>query len=1200
MRIEKLFKKDIFRPINGVVKAQQLDDTSRWQELDEFVLTSEMVKHLRMFIDRYNMSLDHPNSPEASERMGVWISGFFGSGKSHLIKILSYLFQNIELTHEGQKRRAIDFFDSKVSDALLLGDIKRAVTSQAEVILFNIDVKADANAGRDAILRVFLKSLNEAQGFCPEHPHIAHMERYLQYKGKLVLFEEIYRRETGSEWRDERDAYDFNRDQVVVALRETLGQSQESCEKWIDGAESNFSLTVENFSKWTREFLDSKGPKHRILFLVDEVGQFIGSDTHLMLSLQTITEQLGSECLGRAWVVVTSQEDIDAVLGDIRSTKSHDFSKIQGRFRTRLSLSSANVDEVITERLLSKVDGVVDDLKRRYEEQGDILRHQITFTQTGMTFRKYKGADDFAAIYPFTPYQFLLVQKIFEAIRKAGATGLHLSRGERSVLDAFQAAGKAVANKEVGVLVPLYLFYPSIESFLDTAVKRTIDQAYDNPSLKPFDIEILKVLFLIRYVEEMKGNIDNLVTLCLDEIDADRLHLKRGIEDSLMRLEKETLISRNGDNFFFLTNEERDINREIKAVELSGGEEARWLGELIFNERGTFNEQRKHRFEANKMDFAFNRVCDGFPIGNRIEGALTFQVITPLHDEYDLYQSQRCVLESNDNDGQVILRLQDDRRLVSELRTSLQTEKYLRNKGDSALPSTTKRIHRDLADENRQRRERLVMVLQDLLISAEAFAAGQQLQTKATSSGALLEELMDYLVRNTFKKMAYIQRVMDNPLPEIQAILRANDVQQQSLEIQTEQCNPLALEDLRQYIDLCHRTSRQIVMFDLVNERYGLRPYGWPQMEVSLLLARLLVLGEAQLQMDGAPVILDRCYDLLTTPGKWRKVVVRLRKTSDPAALQKARQIGKDVFSIMGPDGEEPLVNFLKDRLGEWQAELQGYKTLADTGDYPGRQEIDSSLATVGGLLKGEDPGKFIERFNAQRSDLLDLSDTFHDLKAFYTQQKPIWEQLRKAYGKFQLNQLELDRHETAAPALRRMREILQAPHPYEMIKEAGDLIQRVDAVNSQLVDQAREAASKAVDQHSSALEVEINTAAVDPAVKGRLMSRLEALKSRIESQESLAHLRQISFQAQEEFDHAVNQLEERDHKQPKGGNPDLDPISARETPIPKIRKRRVIHPSELVSNIYLETEADVQEFLDALRVQLEEAIRNEERIQIR
>ena len=474
---------------------------------------------------------------------------------------------------------------------------------------------------------------------------------------------------------------------MAKALADTLGMSRESAEKWIDGAEGSFALTVENLCKWTREYLDSKGPEHRLLFLVDEVGQFIGTDSHLMLNLQTITEELGTICKGRAWVVVTSQEDIDAVLGEMKQSKANDFSKIQGRFKTRLSLSSANVDEVIQSRLLEKRDDVKDELLAVFGEKGDVLRHQLTFKDCGMTLRNFKDGDDFLRNYPFAPYQFQLVQKVFEAIRRAGATGLHLSRGERSILDAFQSAGKQVALKDVGILVPLFRFYPSIESFLDTAIKKTIDQAEDNASLEPFDVQLLQVLFLIRYVEEIKGNVENLVTLCMEEIDADRLALRRRIEDALGRLEKETLVSRNGDVYFFLTNEERDINREIKSVELGSGDEAKLLGELIFND--VLKEQRKYRYPVNKMDFTFNRLCDLHPVGNRVDGALLVSVVTPLNDDYELYDNAKCLLESGTEGGHVLIRLGNDETLGRELRTYLQTEKYVRHKNDGTLPESS-------------------------------------------------------------------------------------------------------------------------------------------------------------------------------------------------------------------------------------------------------------------------------------------------------------------------------------------------------------------------------------------------------------------------------------------------------------------------------------------------------------------------------
>ena len=155
-----------------------------------------------------------------------------------------------------------------------------------------------------------------------------------------------------------------------TAWSTATGQSTEAAEKWIDGAEDSFALSVEHFCTWVKAYLDKQGPEHRLIFLVDEVGQFIGSDTHRMLNLQTITEDLGTICQGRAWVVVTSQEDIDAVLGEMKTSTANDFSKIQGRFKTRLSLSSANVDEVIQERLLAKRPEVVEDLQQVFQTKG--------------------------------------------------------------------------------------------------------------------------------------------------------------------------------------------------------------------------------------------------------------------------------------------------------------------------------------------------------------------------------------------------------------------------------------------------------------------------------------------------------------------------------------------------------------------------------------------------------------------------------------------------------------------------------------------------------------------------------------------------------------------------------------------------------------------------------------------------------------
>lgn len=540
MQIRNIFSKDLFRPINGVVKADQQDDAVVWQELEEYVVTKELDQHFRKFFETYLYSISNGHDPNVASRIGVWVSGFFGSGKSHFIKILSYLLNNRAATSplSEDTRRSAEFFDTKIKDPMLLADIKKCATNKTDVILFNIDSRADSRDGWGAILSVFWRVFNEMQGYSGDDPHIAEMERYLTEKGKYEEFCRQYKTLTGDNWVEERDAYYFRKDELVEALSNTLGQSKESASDWFDNAEKTLSVTIENFAKRVKEYLDRKGKDHRIIFLVDEVGQFIGNNGNLMLNLQTITEDLGRVCQGRAWVVVTSQEDIDAVLGDLKATKANDFSKIQGRFNTRLALSSSNTDEVIQARLLEKTSDASSELETLFDAKGDIIKSQLDFTHDSAALRTYKDKQDFVGNYPFAPYHFQLIQKIFESIRKAGATGMHLSRGERSMLDAFQSAAKNISTKGIGALVPLYEFYPAIESFLDTAVSRTIDQAAENDELqKPFDVHLLQTLFLIRYVDIIKPNVDNLVTLFIDEVDADRLALKRKIEEGLQRLE---------------------------------------------------------------------------------------------------------------------------------------------------------------------------------------------------------------------------------------------------------------------------------------------------------------------------------------------------------------------------------------------------------------------------------------------------------------------------------------------------------------------------------------------------------------------------------------------------------------------------------------------------------------------------------------
>ena len=1190
MKIKDIFDRDITRSINGVVKADQVDEDSIYQELDEYVVTRELRGHFHELIDVLEETLGAP-AAISGDKNGVWVSGFFGSGKSHFIKVMSYVLENHVHGPEGSQKPSVEFFKPKLDDATIYAEMKTVADAGSETILFNVDTKADQDEDGRSLLGVFLKVFNEHLGYSSDHPHIAHLERYLDKEGKLASFHENFQAAAGEPWLECRDAWEFRRDELIEALMKTLEQSEESVAKWVDGGEDNFSNTIENFAEWVRDYLKTKPEKFRLFFLVDEVGAFIGTESRLMLNLQTITEQLGTICNGRAWVLVTSQEDLDAVLGNLSQARQHDFSKIQGRFDTRLSLSSSNVDEVIKCRLLEKKpNGATEALKSAYEGKEDILKNQLAFHQAGMTFKGVGNFSDFSDAYPFPPYQFTLVQKVFESIRRAGATGIHVSRGERSTLDAFQTAARTVCDDEVGVLVPFVAFYPAVEGFLDSTVKLTINQAAENHALQEFDIELLKVLFLIRYIDELPGNVENLVTLCIRDIDADRLALRKATEASLARLESETLIARDGDCYLFLTNEERDIGREIKNTTIQSGSEARELGKMIFED--LLGDTRKHTYSLTGKDFSFNRLCDDHYVGNKQDGTMEVSVVSPLGDRFAEFEADETARAFTIGQGDtVIIRLPDDDTLARELRSYIQTETYIKAKHGGGGNESTTRILKDQADNNRKRRKRLVGILKDLFEHAAYFACGEMLEQNGTNPKDGLARALESLIKNTYSKMEYLEHLSSQPKHELQSILRANDVDQAMLGLPTAESHKQALDDIRDYVRLSHQAHRKIILDELVEKRYGGRPYGWPELETLLLVARLVVLQEIELLHGGQVLPPNEAYEKLLKSTERRKTQVAPKAKVDDAIVRKAQALGLDLFSEQGPDGDERLYAFCQKHLTDWHDRLRNYAPLAESGTYPGHNDIVDGLEVLRPLVGEKNPIRFLERFAEAANDLKDLREDLQDLRGFYDNQRTAWDRLRKELKHFESNETQLESDDQARVALNLIREVLNSPRPYARIAEAGTMVDTVRGINDGLITAAQPPALDAIQSNRSFIQKELNSSSLESTDKDRLLSRFDDLATEVESQTSIAHIEQAKHFAEREVDAALKEIETADAR--RQSNPEA-------TPTPPTRLVTSVNARDVAGGHILDSEDDVESYLAKLRAVLEAEIKQGHRIRIK
>ena len=993
MLMKEMFEKEIDRDIQGVIIVGQSEAENVAQELDEYVVTKELQKHFADFFSAYKKGI-----VGTTPKMGVWISGFFGSGKSHFLKILSYLLAN---KFVGDKK-AIEYFadDSltegkpKIVDRIVLADMKLAADTDTDVVLFNIDSKSDSNSkqNKDAIVNVFLKVFNEMQGFCGAMPFLADLERKLTEEGQYNEFKQKFEEVYGEAWEDSRQDFDFIQDDVVEVLTGMDFMSEAAARNWCEKAAEPYQISIEDFAKRVKAYIDRKGNNHHVVFLVDEIGQYIGEDSKLMLNLQTVTEELGKECMGKAWVIVTSQQDIDSVT----KVKGNDFSKIQGRFDTRLSLSSANVDEVIKKRILEKKETPAQTLRLLYGQKATIIKNLITFND-GVEKKLYADENDFACVYPFVPYQFNLLASVLTSIRTHGASGKHLSEGERSMLAMFKESAMEYKECEVGTIIPFHAFYDALENFLDHGHRGVIIRAYENDMINPehkekvFAVDVLKVLFMIKYVDKVVvANIDNITSLMVEGIDDDRISLKGKVEDALKVLMRQNLVQKNGDIYVFLTDEEQEINREIESQSVEMAEIINKVSELIYEDIFT---DKKYKYPAfnGRYSFHFNQIVDDRPYKPTQNFDVGVRILTPASD----YGTDETTLRMVSGQGrEVLVVLPDDRAFMDEIQRYLKIEKYLRLNTSSAL-SKYESIKEAKRLEMRERNANAKLFLTESLKDAVIYVNGDRAQINVKEVSARINEALGRLVKTVYHKLNYIDAAMGED--EIRKLLKTSNQLTLNLEGGTEP-NIHALDDVLQYVAGNSRMHVKTSMKS-IKDRFMKAPYGFVEDDVQWLVAKLFKRGELSFFVNGASVTMmnkdvEEIINYITKKAFVEKLMMEERVRVQDKDKKVVRDILKELFHTSSPsDDEDAAMNYFISFANKLITELRVMKKDYDRVKYPGLKVIEEGIRIMSDIVQIQSPVEFFQTVSKKQDDLLDFAEDYEPIKAFFTgEQKGIFD----------------------------------------------------------------------------------------------------------------------------------------------------------------------------------------------------------------
>lgn len=1179
MQVKEIFKKDIFRNINGVVQAGQLDYDTIKNELEEYVMTEEVTDYFQQFYENYITVYRNP-----TKDIGVWLSGFFGSGKSHFLKILSYLLDGKEV--DGKK--PYEYFIEKTNNQELISMMKEVDGKNSDALLFNIDSMSSSGASsKERIVEVFLRVFNRHLGYS-DTLWLADMERQLDEEGKYEAFKEQIQQLFTSHWEDFRLKAVIRRKKIVQALVGT-GYDEETANSFFEISKNNFSMNSEQLAILIANYCRNRGSDYRLVFLADEVGQYIGTDANLMLNLQTVVEDIGGATKGQAWIIVTSQEKIKAV-ANIHST--NDFSKIQGRFATRINLSSANTDEVIKRRILEKTDSAARTLKMEYEPIEQLVRNRLSFDHSSTQLRSgYRTAEEFAALYPFIPYQVDLLQKVFNKIRIHGEGGTSLAHGERSLLKAFQDAAKMNAEESIGNLVTLAEFFPSIKNFLETSITRTINRAEDrsrnNEGITMEDIAVLKVLYLIKGIDEIKATPRNIATLLLETIHDDQNDTP--IKESLNRLEQTMFIEKHADGTYsFLSDEEQEINKEIRSVEINSAKVKEQLGDLFFTK---MYSKTKYDYRKDTMPFDFNKRFDNYSKGNMTH-PLTMQIFSVFMSDME------AALKANS--GQLVICL--DEELIAEaegaIKYSEQVQRYINLKRNNSTTQAQNRIYdAKLAavDEFEQKAEEL---LKKACEKARFYIHGQKRDFKGSFENQI-NSAFEMLIDNTYKYLNYIDVPISFKTFKTEwKRLAEQGINNDLLEMTG---NRNAYNEMKDYFEEVARMHEKPSLKTIL-EKYHAVPYGWSEYDVIGLIMALVHAGKVNLQIgeDKFSPANPHFFEKLARVSEREKIRVLPEIEVDPKIRREFIAIMREFFGLSeaGETYQEfasAVENELKDRFLSplEMIRLRRQNTRSHNYPYPGERDITKLSMALQQLLKIRDPEQMVKEFVQSEDDLDEWFETLEKITSFHKTPITVFDETVEMIEKYQRD-LALIQNTDVQYIKKQIIDILVKEKPYMDIPKLPQLTNQLEEKINEEVNEQRQAIQVQINHIETRLDELKDYYQNLPPVVNYIETEYHSInqtRSRISTEISIVTIRVLLQQFNEHaalIERRAKELEEEWRKPPApviGHNtdPDVPPVVIREK-MPKVIKASDLQRLLFNGRIRIETKQDLDDAVNQLR----------------
>ena len=1159
---EQIYKKDINRIIDGVIKA---DSTAKLaEEITEFVITGEQIRLLPRLFD----TLVPPQQANC-----VWISGDFGSGKSHLLKILSYVLEN-KLVIEG--RPCAEIFAEKANDDFeLKGQIQKACKVPTESVLFNIQELHDGLGKNvnDPVLAIFLKVFNKKFGYDEKKPEIAEIERYYDNKGQYELLKSEYQKRHGESWEDARKSILLKLQKLAEVVADIEGIDKATAEKNLRAQINGFKMDIDGFVTIIKEHLAKQPAGSRFIFFVDEVGQFIGKDVHRMLSLQTIAEGLTDKTDGRSFIVVTSQMDMESTLGDLNTQQSNDFSRIQGRFTTRIFLTSANADEVIQRRLLEKKEDANKQLCLEYDKQKNIIRSLFNFGDQSQFRNNYKSDEQYAICFPFVDYQFNLLQaSIIELSKNNAFSGKQQSVGERSMLTITQDVAKLYKDKDLNQIVQFCDMYEGLRGVLQTKISNDILQA-ERTLNDELALKVLKTLFLVKYVKGFPSSLDNITRVMLPTLDTDFHAFRSEIQEALNKLVRQSYIEKGAnDEYHYQTNEEKDIETEIKNEELRPEATNEELKKIFRDE--IFSESKIKL--SNFKIFPYGRMVDEVQDGRDAEMFIHF--ITPLNNLSEADRNNMNMYSMR-HPKQLIVVLGEDKYLSDDMVMFKKADKCLTRLLSRNDDGYRQQIISDKRRVNSRRREAIVDRLIQLTKSARLYIGGNELtDIKSQDIKNRLNDAMKSLVEQVYTNLKMLTIEYDDAM--LKSIINSTTSGTLFGNLAEDACSMEIFNEISKQQRMAVRTKVK----DLVDYFKG-NTYGWYETAILCIIAKLYKLDKISFRNNGQPVADRDLYNTLTNSMQQANTIVDIEEAITPAQVTKLKGQYKEFFndeSCTAQSAKDVHSAFIE-RL---KRDIEELRSIYDRNRFEFVKPLDAVLVTLKSLSNMVYPGLYqnSKKVEDALDDKLDIAD---EIRNFITgPQFSIFKRVETLTTGNQANLAYVSQEQRDV-----LTSIYNSTTPWRQMTKANDVLNTINEEIKELQSAARNEAVALINEKFAAIKAIPAYTQIPENLRSQIDKFFSILSDNAKEERFIGNLKAMKSDIDHAYENSlksINKWVEDEANKPVtppagGGNtPPVQPATPVKTFVRKESAMNIPFDKPM-----LETEEDVNAYLEALRTKM-------------